>query len=62
MAEAAIQGVALLIKAGIDAQGVARFLQRHQRFSELGFNEEEAEAVAEALPEPVPWAGSGRVY
>ena len=49
MAEAAIQGVALLIKAGIDAQGVARFLQRHQRFSELGFNEEEAEAVAEAL-------------
>jgi hypothetical protein len=49
MAEAAIQGVALLIKAGIDAQGVARFLQRHQRFSEFGFNEEEAEAVAEAL-------------
>jgi hypothetical protein len=49
MAEAAIQGVAFLIKAGIEAPGVAKFLQRHQRFSELGFEEEEAEAVAEAL-------------
>lgn len=49
MAAAAIQGVALLIKAGIEAPGVAKVLQRHQRFSELGFEEEEAEAVAEAL-------------
>jgi len=49
MAEAAIQGVALLIKAGIEAPDVAKFLQRHQRLSELGFEEEEAEAVAEAL-------------
>ena len=37
MAEVAIQGVAFLIKAGIAAPDVARFLQRHQRLSELGF-------------------------
>ena len=49
MAEAAIQGVAFLIKAGIEAPDVAKVLQRHQRLSELGFEEEEAEAVAEAL-------------
>jgi hypothetical protein len=49
MAEAAIQGVAFLIKSGIDASEVATFLQRHQRLSELGFGEEEAEAVAKAL-------------
>ena len=49
MAEAAIQGVAFLIKSGIDASEVPRFLQRHQRLSELGFGEEQAEAVAEAL-------------
>jgi len=49
MAEAAIQGVAFLIKAGIEAPDVTEFLQRHQRLSELGFGEEEAEAVAEAL-------------
>lgn len=49
MAEAAIQGVAFLIKAGIEAPDVAKVLQRHQRLSELGFEEEEAEVVAEAL-------------
>ena len=49
MAEAAIQGVAFLIKSGIDASEVATFLQRHQRLSELGFGEEDAEAVAKAL-------------
>ncbi|MEO7863477.1 MAG: hypothetical protein ABIU05_24175 [Nitrospirales bacterium] len=49
MAEAAIQGVAFLIKAGIEATEVAKFLQRHQRLSQLGFEEAEAEAVADAL-------------
>ena len=49
MAKAAIQGVAFLIKAGIEAPDVAKFLKRHQRLSELGFEDEEAEAVADAL-------------
>jgi hypothetical protein len=49
MVGAAIQGVAFLIEHGIESSGVAKFLQRHQRFSELGFEEEEAKAVAEAL-------------
>jgi ApbE superfamily uncharacterized protein (UPF0280 family) len=49
MAETAIQGVAFLIKSGIDSSEVATFLQRHQRLNELGFGDEEAEAVAEAL-------------
>lgn len=49
MAKEAIQGVALLIESGIEALDVANFIRRHQRLSELGFEEEEAEAVAEAL-------------
>ena len=49
MAKAAIQGVAFLIKAGIEVPDVAKFLHRHQRLSELGFGDEEAEAVADAL-------------
>ncbi|MBK5282653.1 MAG: hypothetical protein JJE16_11245 [Nitrospiraceae bacterium] len=49
MAAAAVQGVAVLIKAGIEAPDVEKLLQRHQRLSQLGFEEEEAEAVAEAL-------------
>jgi hypothetical protein len=37
------------MNAGIDAPEVAKFIQRHQRLAEIEFNEEEAEAVAEAL-------------
>lgn len=47
--EAATQGVTFLIEHGIESSEAARFLQRHQRLSDLGFEEEEAKAVAEAL-------------
>src|SRR5262249_17880301 len=49
MVEKAIQGVAFLIGNGIESSEVSIFLARHQRLSELGFEEAEAEVVAESL-------------
>jgi hypothetical protein len=49
MVESAMQGLSFLLKNGIKSSAVAKVLQRHQRLSELGFEEAEAEAVAEAL-------------
>jgi hypothetical protein len=48
-AKTAIEAAAFLIKNGIPASEVPKVLARHQRLSELGFEEKEAEAVAEAL-------------
>lgn len=48
-ARAAMQAVAALLRAGISADQAPPFLARHQRFRELGFDEETAEGVAEAL-------------
>jgi hypothetical protein len=45
----AMKGLAVLIENGIESSEVATFLQRHKRLTELGFGEEEFEAVAEAL-------------
>ncbi len=48
-ARAAIQAVALVLRNGIPLDQVQRVLARHQRLVELGFGEDTAEAVAEAL-------------
>jgi hypothetical protein len=49
MVESAMQAVAFLIENDIRSSDVAQVLRRHQRLSELGFEETEAEAVADAL-------------
>lgn len=49
MVESAMRAVAFLIENDIKSSDVASVLRRHQRLSELGFEEAEAEAVAEAL-------------
>jgi hypothetical protein len=49
MAKSAVGAVAFLIKSGIESSEVENVLRRHQRLNELGFEEAEAEAVAEAL-------------
>jgi len=48
-ARAAIETVALVLRNGIPLDQVQRFLARHQRLVELGFGEDTAEAVAEAV-------------
>lgn len=48
-ARAAMQAVAAFLRAGISADQVPPFLARHRRFRELGFDEETAAGVAEAL-------------
>jgi len=48
-ARTAIQAVTAILEAGISTDQVTAFLTRHQRLGELGFDEETAVAIAEAL-------------
>lgn len=49
LAEAAMQGVAVLMQEGVTPEEVGEFTARHRRFKELGFDEAMAEALADVL-------------